>query len=189
MMTKKEDSGQVVYGKCQCSHRPIPSDKLHAEGDILRFFKTNSKAPRFEPLRLHPPTQIALPAHTPHRTLTLNTSYTTAVPRVSRSGAHRCRWGSGTQQAGSRDEENNVFWDWRWGPRTAAKIGKVAVEWFIAEFMAECANRGSAGRGGGPGRSTGGGVGSKEGSDEELGGRRARARRIARRRRKDSGCY
>ena len=47
----------------------------------------------------------------------------------------------------------------------------------VGRFMAERANRGSAGRGGGPGRSAGSGAGSEDGSDEELGERRARAHR------------
>ena len=72
-------------------------DKLHAEGvaqDILRFLKTNSKALRCDPLRLHPHTQIALPAHTAHHTLILRSiPHTTAAPGVIRSGAHLCRWG------------------------------------------------------------------------------------------------
>ena len=138
-------------------------------------------------LRLRPPTQIALPAHTPHRTLAFD-AYLTQLQRqgyldrarIGASGAaqKRRRGGGGaTQQPGGGGEENDVVWEWRWGPRAAAEIGEVAVGRFVAEFMAERASRGGAGGGGGPGRSAGSGAGGEEGSDEELGGRRARAHR------------
>ena len=76
-----------------------------------------------------------------------------------------------------RGKENDVVWQWRWGPRAAAEIGEVAVGRSIAEFMAERASRGSAGRGAGPGRGASSGAGGEEGRDEELGRRRARAHR------------
>ncbi|KAH9054702.1 MAGE-domain-containing protein [Lactarius vividus] len=138
-------------------------------------------------LRLRPPTQIALPAHTPHRTLTFD-AYLTQLQRqgyldrtrIGAGGAaqKRRRGGVGAMQAGSGGGEgDDVVWEWRWGPRAAAEIGEAAVARFVAEFMAERASRGGAGGGGGPGRGAGGGAGSDEGSDEEVGGRRARAHR------------
>ncbi|KAI9432402.1 MAGE-domain-containing protein [Lactarius indigo] len=138
-------------------------------------------------LRFRPPTQIALPAHTPHRTLTFD-AYLTQLQRqgyldrtrIGASGAaqKRRRGGVGaTQAGGAGGEENDVVWEWRWGPRAAAEIGEAAVARFVAEFMAERASRGGAGAGGGPGRGTEGGAGSDEGSDEEVGGRRARTHR------------
>ena len=63
-------------------------------------------------------------------------------------------------------------WEWRWGPRAAAEIGEAAVARFVAEFMAERASGG-----GGAGRNAADGAGGEEGSDEEVGGRRARAHR------------
>src|SRR6266702_1210005 len=140
-------------------------------------------------LRLRPPTQIALPAHTPHRTLTFD-AYLSQLQRqgyldrarIGASGAAQKRrrgGGAGATQAGGGGggEENDVVWEWRWGPRAAAEIGETAVARFVAEFMAERASRGSAGGSGGPGGSAGGGAGSEDGSDEEVGGRRARAHR------------
>ncbi|KAH9014476.1 MAGE-domain-containing protein [Lactarius hengduanensis] len=138
-------------------------------------------------LRLRPPTQIALPAHTPHRTLTFD-AYLTQLQRqgyldrtrIGAGGAaqKRRRGGVGaTQAGGGGGEENDAVWEWRWGPRAAAEIGEAAVARFVAEFMAERARRGGAGGGGGPGSGAGGGAGSDEGSDEEVGGRRARAHR------------
>jgi len=61
---------------------------------------------------------------------------------------------------GSVDEENDVVWEWRWGPRAVAEIGEAAVARFVAEFIAECAG--------------GDGAGGEEGSDEEVGVGRAR---------------
>src|SRR5580698_9946122 len=135
-------------------------------------------------LRLRPPTQIALPAHTPHRTLTFD-AYLTQLQRQgyldrTRDGAtgaaqKRRRGGGGagaTQQpgGGGGGDENDVRWEWRWGPRAAAEIGEAAVARFVAEFMAERASGG-----GGAGRNAADGAGGEEGSDEEVGGRRARA--------------
>ena len=141
-------------------------------------------------LRLRPPTQIALPALTPHRTLTFD-AYLSQLQRqgyldrarIGAAGAtqKRRRGGGGaTQQpagGGGGGEENDVVWEWRWGPRAAAEIGEAAVARFVAEFMAERASRGGAGGGGGTGRSAGSGAGGEEGSDEEAGGRGARAHR------------
>ena len=137
-------------------------------------------------LRLRPPTQIALPAHTPHRTLTFD-AYLSQLQRQgyldrTRDGAtgaaQKRRRGGGagaTQQpggGGGGGEENDVGWEWRWGPRAAAEIGEAAVARFVAEFMAERASGG-----GGAGRNAADGAGGEEGSDEEVGGRRARAHR------------
>lgn len=135
-------------------------------------------------LRLRPPTQIALPAHTPHRTLTFD-AYLTQLQRqgyldrarIGAGGAAQKRRrgaGGATQQpgAGGGGEENDVVWEWRWGPRAAAEIGEAAVARFVAEFMAERASGGAGG-----GRNAGGGAGGEEGSDEEVGGRGARALR------------
>ena len=143
-------------------------------------------------LRLRPPTQIALPAHTPHRTLAFD-AYLAQLQRhgyldrarIGASGAaqkrrragagtaqKRRRAGAGTAQQAGGGEENDVVWEWRWGPRAAAEIGEMAVARFVAEFMAERASGG-----GGTGRNSGGGAGGEEGSDEEVGGRGARAHR------------
>jgi hypothetical protein len=143
-------------------------------------------------LRLRPPTQLALPAHTPHRTLTFD-AYLVQLQRQgyldrTRIGGvggtsqkrGRGRAGGTTQQGGGGGEDNDVAWEWRWGPRAAAEIGEAAVAQFVAEFMAERASRGGgAGAGsaeGGSGAATGAG-GDGEGSDEEGGGRRGRAQR------------
>jgi hypothetical protein len=134
-------------------------------------------------LRLRPPTEIALPAHTPHRTLTFD-AYLTQLQRqgyldrarIGAGGAaqKRRRGAGATQQpgGGGGGEENDVVWEWRWGPRAAAEIGEVAVARFVAEFMAERASGGAAG-----GRNAGGSAGGEEGSDEEVGGQRAMAHR------------
>ena len=132
-------------------------------------------------LRLRPPTQIALPAHTPHRTLTFD-AYLAQLQRqgyldrarIGAGGAaqKRRRAGAGTAQQAGGGEENDVVWEWRWGPRAAAEIGEMAIARFVAEFMAERASGG-----GGAGRNSGGGAGGEEGSDEEVGGRGARAHR------------
>ncbi|KAH9168580.1 MAGE-domain-containing protein [Lactarius sanguifluus] len=118
-------------------------------------------------LRLRPPTQIALPAHTPHRTLTFD-PYLTQLQRQGYLDRTRIGAGGAAQNAGAASE-NDTVWEWRWGPRAAAEIGEAAVARFVAD-------RGGAG-GGGPGRGAGGGAGSDEGSDEEVGGRRAKAHR------------
>jgi melanoma-associated antigen len=143
-------------------------------------------------LRLRPPTQLALPAHTPHRTLTFD-AYLVQLQRQgyldrTRIGGvggtsqkrGRGRAGGTTQQGGGGGEDNDVAWEWRWGPRAAAEIGEAAVAQFVAEFMAERASRrGGADAGGaegGSGAATGAG-GDGEGSDEEGGGHRGRAQR------------
>ena len=135
-------------------------------------------------LRLRPPTQIVLPAHTPHRTLTFD-AYLAQLQRqgyldrarIGSGGAaqkrRRAGAGAAQQAGGGGGEENDVVWEWRWGPRAAAEIGEVAVARFVADFMAERASGG-----GGAGRNGGGGAGGEEeGSDEEVGGRGARAHR------------
>jgi len=133
-------------------------------------------------LRLRPPTQLNLPAHSPHRTLILD-AYLTQLHRqgyldrthigASGGGAggtaqKRGRGGgrSATQQNGA-GEDSDVAWEWRWGPRAMAEIGEAAVAHFVAEFMAERASRG--GRPGGR-AATGDGDGDGEVSDEEGGG-------------------
>ena len=145
-------------------------------------------------LRLRPPTQLALPAHTPHRTLTFD-AYLVQLQRQgyldrTRIGSvggtsqkrGRGRAGGTTQQGGAGGEDNDVAWEWRWGPRAAAEIGEAAVAQFVAEFMAERASRrggadaDAGGAEGGSGAATGAG-GDGEGSDEEGGGRRGRAQR------------
>jgi hypothetical protein len=148
-------------------------------------------------LRLRPPTQLALPAHSPHRTLTLD-AYLNQLQRqgyLDRSrigstgsgGANgasqkrgRGRTGGATQGIGG-GEDNDVAWEWRWGPRAMAEIGEEAIAHFVAEFMAERASGGGGAGGGGSGsggRAAGGdGGGDGEVSDDEAGGRGARARR------------
>ena len=140
-------------------------------------------------LRLRSPTQLALPAHSPHRTLTLE-AYLQQLQRqgyldrtrigASSGGAGgtsqkrgRGRGGGATQQGGG-GEDNDVAWEWRWGPRAMAEIGEAAIARFVAEFMAE---RASSGGGGPRGSAAGDGGGDGEGSDEEGSGRRARAHR------------
>jgi len=39
------------------------------------------------------------------------------------------------QQNGA-GEDNDVAWEWRWGPHAMAEISKTAIAHFIAEFMA-----------------------------------------------------
>ena len=146
-------------------------------------------------LRLRPPTQMALPVHTPHRTLTFD-AYLAQLQRqgyldrtrigggaggTSQKRSRGGRGGGATQHGGGDDSD--VAWEWRWGPRAAAEIGETAVARFVAEFMAERAGRGAGagGAGGSAGGSGGGGGGGGDGdgdgSDEEGGGRRERARR------------
>lgn len=145
-------------------------------------------------LRLRPPTQLALPAHTPHRTLTLD-AYLLQLQRqgyldrtrlggtggTSQKRGRGGRGGGGgggggaTQQGGAGGEESDVAWEWRWGPRALAEIGEVAVARFVAEFMAERASSRGGGGGGGTGgdpggrvaSNGGGGIGDGEASDEE----------------------
>ena len=147
-------------------------------------------------LRLRPPTQLALPAHSPHRTLNFD-AYLLQLQRQGyllrthigggAGGAQkraRGRPGGATQQANG-GEDNDVAWEWRWGPRAMAEIGEAAIARFVAEFMAERASGGGGGGGGGGasgsgsgGRATvGNGGGDGEASDDEVGGRGARARR------------
>ncbi|KAI9461517.1 MAGE-domain-containing protein [Russula earlei] len=139
-------------------------------------------------LRLRPPTQLALPAHSPQRTLTLE-AYLLQLQRQGyldrtyigagsgRAGEtsqkrSRGRGGGAMEQSGAGDgEDSDVACEWRWGPRAVAEIGEAAVARFIAEFMAERANR----VGGPGGRPTGEGDG--EASDDEGGGRRERVHR------------
>ncbi|KAH9992547.1 MAGE family-domain-containing protein, partial [Russula compacta] len=136
-------------------------------------------------LRLRPPTQLALPAHTQHRTLTLDAYLLqlqrqgyldrTRIGGTGSTSQKRGRGGRGgggaTQQGGSgAGEESDVAWEWRWGPRALAEIGEVAVARFVAEFMAERASSRGGSTGGGPaGRvaSNGGGIGDGEASEEE----------------------
>ena len=148
-------------------------------------------------LRLRLPTQLALPAHSPHRTLTLDAYllqlqrqgylHRTRLGGAGSGGAGgaaqkrgRGRPGGPTQQGSGGGEDNDVAWEWRWGPRALAEIGEAAIAHFMAEFMAERAS-GSGGGGGGSGsggRATvGDGGGDGEASDDEVGGRGARARR------------
>ena len=146
-------------------------------------------------LRLRPPTQLALPAHSPHRTLTLD-AYLLQLQRqgyLDRSriggagsgGANgtlqkrgRGRTGGATQGSGG-GEDNDVAWEWRWGPRAIAEIGEEAIAHFVAEFMAERASGGGGAGGGGSSgdRGAAGDGGGDEVSDDEAGGRGARARR------------
>ena len=150
-------------------------------------------------LRLRPPTQLALPAHSPHRTLTLD-AYLLQLQRqgyLDRSrigsagsgGANgtsqkrgRGRPGGATQGSGGGDD-NDVAWEWRWGPRAMAEIGEDAIAHFVAEFMAERASggggAGSSGGGSGGRAAPGDGDGDGDGevSDDEAVGRGARARR------------
>ncbi|KAI0295323.1 MAGE family-domain-containing protein, partial [Multifurca ochricompacta] len=114
-------------------------------------------------LRLRPPTQLALPTHTPHRTLTLD-AYLLQLQRqgyLDRSRLGATSGGGGAAQGGGGGEENDVAWEWRWGPRAAAEIGEAAVAQFVAEFMAERASR----------------AGNGEGSDEDVGRRKTKAYR------------
>ena len=129
-------------------------------------------------LRLHLPTQIALPAHTPHRTLTFDAYFAQLQrqgcldrTRISASEAaqKRRRAGAGTAQQAGGGEENDVVWEWHWGSRAVSEIGEVAVVRFAAVFMTEHASGG-----GGVGRNSGGGA-VGEVYDEEVGGRKARA--------------
>lgn len=147
-------------------------------------------------LRLRPPTQLALPAHSLHRTLTLE-AYLLQLQRQSyldcsrvgaaSSGANgtsqkrgRGRTGGATQGSGG-GEDNDVAWEWRWGPRAMAEIGEEAIAHFVAEFMAERAIGGGGAGGGGGGSggraAAGDGGGDGEMSDDEAGGRGTRARR------------
>ena len=139
-------------------------------------------------LRLRPPIQLALPAHSPHRILTLD-AYLSQLQRQgyldrTRIGAGaggtsqkrgRGRGGGATQQGGGSGggDDNDAAWEWRWGPRSMAEIGEAAVARFVAEFMAERASGG----GGGRGSAAGDGGGDGEVSDEEGGVHRARAHR------------
>ncbi|KAF8465443.1 MAGE-domain-containing protein [Russula ochroleuca] len=131
-------------------------------------------------LRLRPPTQLALPAHSPHRSLILD-AYLLQLQRQGylhrtriggsgsggASGASqkrgRGRPGGATQQGSGGGEDNDAAWEWRWGPRAMAEIGEEAIAHFVAEFMAERASGGGG---------SGGGM-----SDDEVSGRGARARR------------
>ena len=147
-------------------------------------------------LRLRPPTQLALAAHSPHRTLTLD-AYLLQLQRQgyldrSRIGSAGSGGANGTSQKRGRGrpggatqgsgggEDNDVAWEWRWGPRAVAEIGEEAIAHFVAEFMAERASggggAGASGSGSG-GRAAGDGGGDGEVSDDEPGGRGARARR------------
>jgi hypothetical protein len=174
-------SGKVITDS---TSRPFPSPLLYPP--FTRYSTKADLRMLLRRLRLRPPTQIALPAHTPHRTLTFD-AYLSQLQRQgyldrTRDGAtgaaqKRRRGGGGagaTQQpgGGGGGEENDVRWEWRWGPRAAAEIGEAAVARFVAEFMAERASGG-----GGAGRNAADGAGGEEGSDEEVGGRRARAHR------------
>ena len=144
-------------------------------------------------LRLRPPTQLALPAHSPHRTLNFD-AYLLQLQRqgyllrthIGGAGGTsqkraRGRPGGATQQGSGGGEDNDVAWEWRWGPRAMAEIGEAAIARFVGEFMAERASGGGGGGGGGSGsggRATVGyGGGDGEASDDEVGGRGARARR------------
>ena len=142
-------------------------------------------------LRLRPPIQLALPAHSPHRTLTFD-AYLSQLQRqgyldrtrigAGGSGAGgtsqkrgRGRGGGATQQSGGSGggDDSDAAWEWRWGPRSMAEIGEAAVARFVAEFMAERASSGSGARG----IAAGDGGGDGEVSDEEGSAHRARAHR------------
>jgi hypothetical protein len=58
-----------------------------------------------------------------------------------------------------------------------AEIGEAAIAHFVAEFMAERASGGGGGSGSGDRAAVGDGGGDGEASDDEVGGRGARARR------------
>ena len=138
-------------------------------------------------LRLRPAVQLALPAHSPHRTLTLD-AYLSQLQRQgyldrTRIGAggggaggtsqKRGRGRGATQQGGGGGDDNDAAWEWRWGPRSIAEIGEAAVARFVAEFMAERASGG----GGAMGSAAGDGGGDGEVSDEVGSAHRARAHR------------
>jgi hypothetical protein len=143
-------------------------------------------------LRLRPPIQLALPAHSPHRTLTFD-AYLSQLQRQgyldrTRIGAGgsgpggssqkrgRGRGGGATQQAGG-GEDDDAAWEWRWGPRSMAEIGEAAVARFVAEFMAERASGGGGGAGG-----DGGGDGEvSDGEEGSADGARARREESQRR--------
>lgn len=144
-------------------------------------------------LRLRPPTPLALPAHSPHRTLTLD-AYLLQLQRqgyldrlrIGSGGANgtsqkRGRGRGGATQGGGGGDDNDAAWEWRWGPRAMAEIGEEAIAHFVAEFMAERASGGGGAGGGGGGSggraAAGNGGGDGEVSDDEAGGRGARARR------------
>jgi melanoma-associated antigen len=142
-------------------------------------------------LRLRPPTQLALPAYTPHRTLTFDAYLIqlqrqgyldrTRIGGAGGTSQKRGRGrGSGATQQGGGGEDSDVAWEWRWGPRAAAEIGEAAVARFVAEFMAERASCGGGGGAGGTGGSAGasaGAGGDGEGSDEGGGGHRGWAQK------------
>jgi len=131
-------------------------------------------------LRLRPQTQLAVPVHSPHRSLNLDT-YLFQLQRQGYLDRTRIGAGSGgtaqkrgrgrpvTQQGTAGGEDAGVMWEWRWGPRAMAEIGETAVARFVAEFMAE--------RAGPAGRAPGDGGADGDASDEEGGGRRGRAHR------------
>lgn len=144
-------------------------------------------------LRLRPPTQLALPAHSTHRTLTLDAYlfqlqrqgylHRTRIGGAGSGGASqkrgRGRPGGATQQGSGGGGDNDAAWEWRWGPRAMAEIGEAAIAHFVAKFMAE---RASGGGGGGSGSGSGGRAAADDGgdgevSDDEVSGRGARARR------------
>jgi len=129
-------------------------------------------------LRLRPAIQLALPAHSPHRTLTLD-AYLSQLQRQgyldrTRIGAGaggtsqkrgRGRGGGATQQGGgSGGGDDNDAEHGSGGGARAAEISEAAVARFVAEFMAERASGGGGARGSAAGDGGGDGEVSDEGS-------------------------
>jgi melanoma-associated antigen len=157
---------------------------------LSHSFRTVDLRALLRRLRLRPPTQLALPAHSTHRTITFD-AYLLHLERQGYLDRTRIGGAGGTSQKRSRGrgrgttqqggvgggEDSDVAWEWRWGPRAASEIGEAAVAGFVAEFLAERTSRGVGGGPGGAGGSTSGGGGDGDGSDEDVGDRRGRAHR------------
>ncbi|KAA1473317.1 MAGE-domain-containing protein [Dentipellis sp. KUC8613] len=171
-----DETGTRTYGSILAWNS---SDELGAIGIlyvVLAIILVNGKVlsemdlrTTLRRLRLPPNSNVALSAHSTHRTMPLDTYLNhlvrqgyldrTRIGSSGRSSGKRSRPTQTQTQGGNDDGETT--WEWRWGPRAGAEVGEVAIARFVAEFMAE---RGAAG--------------AADGSDdEEEGGQEGRRKR------------
>jgi hypothetical protein len=151
-----------------------------------------SRSTHTSPLLAHLPfhTASAPRAHTAPNAHPRRVPHLATTPRIpghthigggeETSQKHGCGRGDGaTQQVGGGGEDNDVAWEWLWGPRTAAEIGEAAVAQFVAELMAERTSHGGGSGAGGAGGSAGAMLALAVMVSVEDKGRRGRKRRRA----------
>jgi melanoma-associated antigen len=93
-------------------------------------------------LRLDYGANVPVGAQATHRALTIE-SFLSQAQRAgyldqSRIGTEGgAKRGGGKRGRNAATDDDNVQYEWRWGPRAHAEIGEAGIGKFLAEFMAE----------------------------------------------------